>query len=99
MKILTALMLSFLFSSSVWASFQVTSFRTLNGQKLSLGDNLKDMASRIGQSPSSVKSQLWFDGKKNIQAMLYTYEIDNAIYYITIANNVVKRIEFERKAQ
>lgn len=93
------LMLSFALSSTAFASLQTASFRTKTGQLLKIGDHSTEMVTRLAQSPLVIKSQAWEEGPNLYPALEYTYEINNIIYVITVANDVIKKIEFERLAQ
>lgn len=86
-------------SCATWATTANTtsSIRTLEGQVLNVGDTFADMEARMKQSPLSVNSTIWQDGKKNVHALNYIYDMGDTIYTITVVKDQVRSIQWTGK--
>lgn len=99
MKCILALMLSLSLSSIAIAANQTTTLRTPTGQLVSVGDSYTELVTRMDQSPLSMNSYEWKQGKNRYMAMDYLYQIENTVYTVTVVNNQVKKIEWINKDQ
>ena len=86
-------------SCATWAvaANTASSIRTLEGQVVNVGDSFADMETRLKQSPLSVNSTVWKDGKKSVNAMNYVYDMGDMVYTITIVKDQVRHIEWVGK--
>jgi len=97
MKNSLVLVLSLFISNFVYASTAASTVRTSSGQLVSLGDSYEEMASRINQSPISMRSYETVQVEKMITASDYTYEIENILYTFTVINNQIQKITWIKK--
>lgn len=94
MKSILIFFLSFSCSGLLFAANQTDTLRTSNGQLVTVGNNYSDFIKRMDQSPVSMHSYTWNEGKKHSTAMDYVYQIENTLYTVTVVNNKVKKIEW-----
>ena len=98
MKKISIALVSLFFSPVLWA-ISTTSIYTQSGQRISLGDNVNEMAKRMLYSPTKIRSNSHDDAASSAitTSIQYIYEIDNKVYEITVTNNIVTEINFFSK--
>jgi hypothetical protein len=84
-------------TSYATAATETRTIRTENGQLVSLGDSYIQLVQNMQQSPISVRNYEWKEGKKQLTASDYVYLVGNAYYTVTIVDNVIKKIVWDRK--
>lgn len=84
-------------TSYATAATETRTIRTENGQLVSLGDSYIQLVQNMQQSPISVRNYEWKEGKKQLTASDYMYLVGNAYYTVTIVDNVIKKIVWDRK--
>lgn len=99
MKHLTTCLFLISMSCATWAATAnpTSSVRTLEGQVVNVGDTFADMEARMKQSPLSVNSTQWKDGKRNVNALNYVYDMGDTVYTITVVKDQVRHIEWVGK--
>ncbi|OTG65597.1 hypothetical protein [Acinetobacter silvestris] len=97
MKSILIFFLSLTCSSLLFAANETDTLRTANGQLVTIGDSYTKLIDRMDQSPLSMSSYEWKEGKNSYTAMDYIYQIENTIYTVTVVNNQVKKIEWINK--
>ena len=81
----------------VFASSETNSIRSQNGSLVYIGDSYANLMQKIQQAPVSQRSYEWEENRKKLSAVDYIYLIDNTYYTVTVVNNVVKKIVWDRK--
>lgn len=84
-------------TSYATAATETRTIRTENGQLVSLGDSYIQLVQNMQQSPISVRNYEWKEGKKQLTASDHVYLVGNAYYTVTIIDNVIKKIVWDRK--
>ena len=79
------------------AATETRTIRTENGQLVSLGDSYIQLVQNMQQSPISVRTYEWKEGRKQLTASDYVYLVGNTYYTVTIVDNVIKKIVWDRK--
>lgn len=79
------------------AATETRTIRTENGQLVSLGDSYIQLVQNMQQSPISVRNYEWKEGRKQLTASDYVYLVGNTYYTVTIVDNVIKKIVWDRK--
>ncbi len=98
MKSILIFFLAFTCSGLLFAANPTDTLRTSNGQLVTIGNSYTELVKRIDQSPISMHSYIWKEGKKSYTAMDYLYQIENTLYTVTVVNNKVKKIEWVNQA-
>ena len=100
MKKLSIAIVSLFMSPLLWA-ISTTSIYTQSGQRVSLGDDINQMAKRMLYSPTKIRSHASDDAASSAitSSLQYIYEIDKKVYEITVTNNIVTEINFFAKVQ
>lgn len=81
----------------VLASTETSTVRSQNGSLVYLGDSYANLMQKMQQAPVSQRSYEWEENRKKLTAVDYIYLIDNTYYTVTVVNNVVKKIVWDRK--
>lgn len=84
-------------TSYATAATETRTIRTENGQLVSLGDSYIQLVQNMQQSPISVRNYEWKEGRKQLTASDYVYLVGNTYYTVTIVDNVIKKIVWDRK--
>lgn len=84
-------------TSYATAATETRTIRTENGQLVSLGDSYIQLVQNMQQSPISVRNYEWKEGRKQLTASDYVYLVGNTYYTVTIVDNVIKKIIWDRK--
>lgn len=84
-------------TSYATAATETRTIRTENGQLVSLGDSYIQLVQNMQQSPMSVRNYEWKEGRKQLTASDYVYLVGNTYYTVTIVDNVIKKIVWDRK--
>lgn len=98
MKSILIFFLAFTCSGLLFAANPTDTLRTSNGQLVTIGNSYTELVKRIDQSPISMHSYIWKEGKKSSTAMDYLYQIENTLYTVTVVNNKVRKIEWVNQA-
>lgn len=96
MKRLISIVFALFFSNLCLAATETVSFNTATNQTVKLGDHISQLVERTAQSPDSIKSTTWQDGANTTFAMQYKYRIGEYIYWITVVNEQVRKIEYQK---
>ena len=97
-KILSIALLSFsLFSHSAIASSPINSIRTSTGQIVSVGDNYISMVDKFQQQPFSTRSYEVKERSNKYTVNEYIYLVDNTYFTVSIVNNSITSILWDRK--
>lgn len=83
--------------SNAYAASSTSTVRTASGQLVSVGDSYISMIDRFQQAPVSSRSYEYKDSTGQYTATEYVYLLENTYYTITIVNNAVKSIVWDRK--
>lgn len=83
--------------SNVFAATSTNTVRTATGQLVSIGDSYISMIDKFQQPPVSSRSYEYKDTTGQYTATEYVYLLENTYYTITIVNNAVKSIVWDRK--
>lgn len=84
-------------TSYATAATETRTIRTENGQLVSLGDSYIQLVQNMQQPPISVRNYEWKEGRKQLTASDYVYLVGNTYYTVTIVDNVIKKIVWDRK--
>lgn len=84
-------------TSYATAATETRTIRTENGQLVSLGDSYIQLVQNMQQPPMSVRNYEWKEGRKQLTASDYVYLVGNTYYTVTIVDNVIKKIVWDRK--
>ncbi|MCU4415186.1 hypothetical protein KTH71_14265 [Acinetobacter sp. WU_MDCI_Axc73] len=84
-------------STLILASTETSSVRSQNGNLVYVGDSYVNLMQKMQQAPVSQHSYEWEENRKRLTAVDYIYLIDNTYYTVTVVNNVVKKIVWDRK--
>ncbi|WP_228130578.1 hypothetical protein [Acinetobacter tandoii] len=84
-------------TSYATAATETRTIRTENGQLVSLGDSYIQLVQNMQQSPISVRNYEWKEGRKQLTTSDPVYLVGNAYYTVTIIDNVIKKIVWDRK--
>lgn len=97
-KIAWSIFLAFALSTTnIYASNSINSMRTPSGQLVSIGERYNSFISKIQLSPISTRNyEVEKDGEK-YTIYEYTYLIENSYYTVSIKNNLVDSIIWDRK--
>lgn len=94
MKSILIFFLSFSYAGLLFAANQTDTLRTSNGQLVTIGNSYSEFIKRMDQSPLSMHSYPWKEGRNSSTAMDYVYKIENTLYTVTVVNNKVRKIEW-----
>ncbi|MBJ9985313.1 hypothetical protein IAE19_07625 [Acinetobacter sp. S40] len=81
----------------VFAYNETRSMRSQNGSLVYIGDSYINLMQKMQQAPVSQRSYEWEENRKKLNAVDYIYLIDNTYYTVTVVNNTVKKIVWDRK--
>jgi hypothetical protein len=84
-------------TSYATAATETRTIRTENGQLVSLGDSYIQLVQNMQQPPMLVRNYEWKEGRKQLTASDYVYLVGNTYYTVTIVDNVIKKIVWDRK--
>lgn len=84
-------------TSYATAATETRVIRAENGQLVSLGDSYIQLVQNMQQSPISVRNYEWKEDRKQLTASDYVYLVGNTYYTVTIVDNVIKKIVWDRK--
>ena len=79
------------------AATETRVIRTDNGQLVHLGDSYIQLLQNMAQQPVSVRHYEWEEGDKKFTASDYVYLLENTYYTVTVVDNAVKKIVWDRK--
>ena len=84
-------------TSVATAATETRVIRAENGQLVSLGDSYIQLVQNMQQAPISVRNYEWEEGEKKFTASEHVYLVGNTYYTVTIVDNVIKKIVWDRK--
>ncbi|WP_130803058.1 hypothetical protein [Acinetobacter ihumii] len=84
-------------STLILASTETNSMRSQSGNLVYVGDSYANLMQKMQQAPISQRSYEWQENRKTLSAVDYIYLIDNTYYTVTVVNNQVKKIVWDRK--
>jgi hypothetical protein len=84
-------------TSYATAATETRVIRAENGQLVSLGDSYIHLVQNMQHPPISVRNYAWEEGEKQFTASDYVYLVGNAYYTVTMVDNVIKKIVWDRK--
>ena len=99
MKVIKLLILSLLitYMHTVVAGIPTNAVRTDSGQIVSVGDSYISMINKFQKSPLSSRSYEIEENRLKYTVTEYYFLVDNSYYTITIMNNSIKSISWDRK--
>lgn len=83
-------------SSNVIASIETRSMRTQSGKIVSIGDSYISMIDKFKSTPLSSRSYDVREGSTKYTVTEYVYVVNNIYYTISIINNSIKSISWDR---
>ncbi|MPW43279.1 hypothetical protein [Acinetobacter guerrae] len=92
-----ALMVMLISPTISFAGSETSSVRSQTGSLVYIGDSYVNLMQKMQQAPVSQRSYEWEENRKKLTAVDYIYLIDNTYYTVTVVNNVVKKIVWDRK--
>ncbi|TCB36209.1 hypothetical protein E0H82_05415 [Acinetobacter sp. ANC 4910] len=84
-------------TSYATAATETRVIRAENGQLVSLGDSYIQLVQNMQQPPISIRNYEWEEGRKQLTASDHVYLVGNTYYTVTIVDNVIKKIVWDRK--
>ena len=84
-------------TSYATAATETRVIRAENGQLVSLGDSYIQLVQNMQQPPISVRNYEWEEGDRQFTASDHVYLVGNTYYTVTIVDNVIKKIVWDRK--
>lgn len=84
-------------TSYATAAKETRVIRAENGQLVSLGDSYIQLVQNMQQPPISVRNYEWEEGDQQFTASDHVYLVGNTYYTVTIVDNVIKKIVWDRK--